>query len=215
MKEVYLIVGVSLWGLTVIVESYLGHEIIDGQCTAPCRALSKFSGFNLIYVGFPLALILMAEVQYMDEVGALGLTPMIETVCLLGIVGMNQIYKMHTALCIGAGLALCCFSLNVMKLEYALTVSIPLVVVALMSTALNSICHCKNDDTGKRKQNTILSMILLFLNLWSIFTRLLLLFPTQEKSEWHYFFDIISFGAILILLTLMWIAVHLCGCELL
>ena len=208
MKEACLITGVCLWGLTVGVEYYHGHEFVKGQLSAPCTVVGQYSGFNLMCLGFPVALVLIAEVMLMNEVGAIGLTPMLETMCLLGILGSGQIRTMHVPLCIIAGIAFCCMCLNLTP--YGMAATIPMAFLTFVYIVYVLGFRPKENI---QETSTVTSVIYLCLDFWSIFGRLLLLCARYDASEFHYIFDTAAFGALLAILLLMWGLLFVCPCN--
>jgi hypothetical protein len=208
MKDICLIVGSCLWGLVVSAECCMGYEVVDGQLEGPCIAMKKRTGLNLVCVGFPLALILIAEVQIMNAVGAIGLTPMLETACLLGIAGFEQIRQMHKPLCLGAGLAFGCMCFIAIK-EVACSLAACMPLAAITCVCLVWRIFFRDGE----KADNVFSVIFMLMYLCSAFGRLFLLCELAAPSDLHFLIDLVAFVLILALLLIIWAVMSLLGIE--
>ena len=202
--EIYLTVGVCLWGAAVGIQYMLGYEFVEGQLINVCTVVGRNSEFNHMCVGFPLALVLMAEVLRMNDVGALGLTPMLETLCLLGVTGCQGISRMHIPLCATAGVAFCCMCLIASPPEYGMAAALPMILLGLM-LGVWKICHrTQRDEEGNARDDTVSSVLCLLLYSWSVFGRLFLLCDHPEPADFRSVFDLAVAISLSILLLGAW-----------
>ena len=154
----------------------------------------------MVFVAFPISLILVAEFRMMQSLGALGLTCTLETLCLLGITGFDQLRGMHAFLCIVAGLSLSLVCLNV-ALWCGLVVGIPLLLLSIVFLICQTLCFPNIDN---QKPNSIISLIFWALDVWLVVSRVVLVWA--EPSGWvdHYWFDINASAAVVSVLCFLY-----------
>jgi hypothetical protein len=199
LGSICLIVGTVWWLAVLVVEYALEYQslIVDSQLPPPCSTEKKFSAQNLILISFPLALILLSEVRLLNSVGAIGLTCMLETFCLMGITAYEKVIKSHLSLCLTAGLShtLVCYNIAPWC---GFLVAIPLVCVGI--SCIVSLCVWFPDQIDE-KEYTAMSVQYWLLDIWLVTSRICLVFATPCELD-HFAFDYIGFLASLGVLAL-------------
>jgi hypothetical protein len=191
-STIILIFGSVTWISVVFIEAF----IESNKMIPPCQITMRYTGYNFIFIAFPITLILIAEIQLMQKSGALGLTCLLETFCLLGINGFEQIRGLHVPFCIIAGLShtLVCFNIERWIGVFAGT---PLLFLSVVYLILPPKC------IGKTYYGYIESLIFWGLDIWIALSRIALVWATPSDWVDHYWFDVISSSALtLILLAL-------------
>lgn len=192
---IMLISGTAVWAAAIVVEAYVGSE----HLIPPCDTERKFTGYNMVFIAFPIALILVAEIRMLQDMGALGLTCTVETLCLLGIAGYDQLLGMHAFLCFMAGLSLTLVCFNV-AFWCGLVVGVPLLLLSMFFLVCRITCF---SDMNNRNPAPFISFLFWLLDIWLILGRVVLAWA--EPSDWvdHYWFDIIAATALVSVLVLL------------
>jgi hypothetical protein len=180
-SSVMLISGSILWVSAVFIEAYIQFD----HLIPPCEAAMKFTGCNLIFVAFPMALILSAELHLMRKAGAMGLTCMLEIFCLLGLTGFEQLKGAHVPFCITAGIChtLVCFN---MGFRDGLFSGAPLLFLSIVYCIL----HWRFKE--KKYFDYLISLVVWGQHIWLALSRLILVWTIPSDWVDHYWFDIIS-----------------------
>ena len=191
LHELLLIVGMVVWFSTIAIEYCKHFRFFDNhQIPAPCMMEREFTTHNLLFVAFPVALILVAEMHFCNAIGAMGFTCMVETFCILGITAYEKYERMHPPFCILAGIAhtLNCFNFSILCGAVA---GGPLATLAAAAVFCH-IMYCPNEDAWH--PNTHTSVIFWLMDTWYIFGRATLLFvkDSADSTDDHLWFDAVG-----------------------
>jgi hypothetical protein len=180
-NSVMLMIGSITYITTIFIEAYMETNTI----IPPCVTKMKFTAYNFIFIAFPMALILSAELNLMQKAGALGLTSILETFCVLGITGFEKMKGLHVPFCITAGI---CHTLVAFNLVfwYGLFAGVPLLLSSLVYIILNL----------RYKEETyfeyLISIVLWGQDVWIALSRTALICIVPSNWVNHYWFDVIS-----------------------
>lgn len=194
-----LVIGSLAWFAAIATEFYKNFRLFYGQIPGPCITEREFTADNLMFVAFPVSLILVAEMHYINSLGALGLTCMLEAFCILGITAFEKYIRTHAPFCLVAGVAhiLVCSNVSVVA---GLVAGVPL---AALSVCL-VVCHtalCPNED--ENHPNTHTSVIFWSMDFWFIFSRIIILFTPPTDHIDHFWFDLAGALAATVLLVIL------------
>ena len=186
---VMLIAGVGGWMTAIFAEAFMGSK----KLIPPCQTEVKFTGYNFLFVGFPVALILVAEMRLMQAMGALGLTCILESFCLLGLTGYEQVQGAHLPFCIVACASHFLVCLNVACWS-GLFVGVPLLFLSLLLPFLHFTCN----------QMYLESLVIWAFDIWLVLSRIVLVL-VEPSSDWvdHHWFDIVGSSSLLLLLVFL------------
>ena len=193
-----LIVGVVVWLSAIATEYNMNFRYFDdGQIPPPCMIEREFSAYNLLFVAFPLALIMVAEVHIANSIGAEGFTPMLEIFLILGITAYEKYIRMHPPFCILAGIAhtLNCFNVSIVC---GLIAGLPLASIGVLAI----ICHvvyCPHENA--QHPNTHTSLLFWLLDTWFIVSRVALLYAEPTAHVDHFWFDAIGATVLAVILA--------------
>ena len=187
-----------MWALAILLESRIDNQ----RFLPPCDTESRFSAYNFLFVAFPILVIVVAEVHIMQSIGALGLTCILEGLCLLGITGFEKLVKLHSPFCLLAGLSHVCVCLNY-SVWCGLFAGVPLLSLSVLFLVIGLIFQ------GETKHN-YLSLVLWLQDAWLILSRLVFIF--QAPSDWvdHSQFDYVASASLLLVLVVVCLMVSAC-----
>ena len=184
--------GSALWTITLIVEGCLQPR----QLKCPCDYAARYTGINMVFVAFPILLFALSEIRMMQAMGALGLTSLLEAICLLAMIGYDQIKGLHSPLCIAAGLChiLVCFNTNLFGgiIAGSILISVTLLFLSLRLTLFRD-----------SSLPPILILLTWIQNLCIIWNRSILIWTPSTDHVDHLWFDIFGFIAMATILTIL------------
>ena len=198
LHEVLLIVGTFVWFASIAIEYRQNFRLIEHQIPAPCTTQREFTAHNLLFVAFPVALILVAEIHLCNTINAAGFICMFETFCILGVTAYEKYQRMHIPFCLLAGIAhtLNCFNFSVWC---GLVAGAPLAIIDASAFTYH-IIYCPNEDAWH--PNTRTSVLFWLMETWFIFGRIVLLFAQDKTpSTDHFWFDAIGAAILTTLLA--------------
>ena len=188
LSEALLIIGSFAWFFAIVVEYYQKFRLFDNQIPGPCITEREFTADNLLFVAFPVALVLVAEMNYLNSLGAIGLTCMLETFCIMGLTAYEKYVRMHAPFCLVAGVAHILVCTNV-SIWAGMVAGAPLAVLGVCVL----FCHaefCPHED--ENHPNTHTSVLFWMLDVWFIFSRLVLVSASPTNHVDHFWFDIVG-----------------------
>jgi len=164
-----------------------------------------FSGYNYVFVAFPILAIVVAEMHIMQSLGAFGFLCLFEALCLMGLTGFEQIETLHWPFAILTGMCHTCVCLNY-SVACGMLAGTPLLVLFALMIALITYA-CKYESEAAENLACCTTWLL---DLWLIMSRLLLLVMPQEDWVDHNLFDCAASGMLLCVLFAICVVVFAC-----
>jgi hypothetical protein len=198
---VMLVLGCLVWFGAILADAFMGSN----DLMAPCNTERMFSGYNYVFVAFPILVVIIAEMHIMQSLGAFGFLCLFEALCLMGVTGFEQIETLHWPMGILAGVCNTCVCLN-SSVSCGLLVGAPLLLLfALMIMLMTYACKYECDAASN-----IACYTTWLLDFWLIMSRLLLLFMSSTDWVDHDLFDCVVSGILLCVLFAICVVVFAC-----
>ena len=190
-----LISGSIIWLLVIVVEYLSACRPTKGEFPTPCFEERKFTGYNLVFIGLPVATIMVAQMRMLNSLGALGLTCIVEAGCVLGLTGYAQIVAIHPVLSCLAGIASTLICMNTSWM-CGVVMGVPLLLIMALCEI---VCHqlCFPEETATNMY-TCTSGLYWALDAWLILARLSMLFLADPGWVDHFWFDVYSAASLVV-----------------
>ena len=198
---VMMVLGCLVWFGAIVADAIMSSD----ELIAPCNTERMFSGYNYVFVAFPIMLIVFVEMHIMQSLGAFGFLCLFEGLCLMGLTGFEQIETMHWPFGVLAGLCHTCVCLNY-SVACGIVAGAPLLILfALMAALIMYSCKYESDAASY-----LACVTTWLLDFWLIMGRIsLLLMPPSDWVD-HSLFDCAASGLLLCVLFAICVVVFAC-----